>query len=539
MDTPIIYVTTEYDPSKAEATLRDKGLGELTPRSLSFVDAYNETVGVAVVERPDTVHADCNDLSSMDIAVSKLIKRVGRNGILLVFDSLTAPYLFNGSEILRFMRQTLARFAAQGNAVLACMDTGCGKEEDLGAMMSLTDGIIKMDMTEHSRIVTVIKHPTITPAKIETPLTWSRQIPFNYDPDLHGRLMEDVFAGGGKPFRTEAGDFVNIFWRNLVSWSGMLWDPQRFPTMAYELDKEMECTSIRRGLKKLPWRMKLLFKFMPKRFSEVNDVKKLLSFQRRPQEQRGMRVLEYLDEVSKRDEHHVKVREGYNCWGLEHVGARLAFQDCGLLAGAFNALEKEDRDWNVVETKCVGRGDPYCELKLVPGDVPEMKGFLEGIDHTTVEAIHDRLMNQLVVYLLHNRPLSDRPRLGSGLAFYLLFHVTRPSLYSERYQMALRLGGAKVGKEVGEHMVEAGIREDQAAKRLIDFMEYCHVGKTTLSDTIRMKENCESFGLDTKDPSCHFTTSFLNGFFAAVTNQHVKETRCIAMGDPYCEWEFR
>jgi len=39
-------------------------------------------------------------------------------------------------------------------------------------------------------------------------------------------------------------------------------------------------------------------------------------------------------------------------------------------------------------------------------------------------------------------------------------------------------------------------------------------------------------------PSCFFTTGFLNGFFSAVKNQHVKETKCIAVGDPYCEWEF-
>jgi predicted hydrocarbon binding protein len=42
-----------------------------------------------------------------------------------------------------------------------------------------------------------------------------------------------------------------------------------------------------------------------------------------------------------------------------------------------------------------------------------------------------------------------------------------------------------------------------------------------------------------KVPSCHFTTGFLNGFFSAVKNLHVKETKCIGMGDPYCEWEFR
>jgi predicted hydrocarbon binding protein/KaiC/GvpD/RAD55 family RecA-like ATPase len=539
IEKPIIYVTTERDPFKAEASLREKGLSWIEPGLLNFVDVYNETVGVSVSERQDTVYADCNDLSSIDIAILKLSERIGKKDILLVFDSLTSPYLFNGSEILRFMKQTLSRFVAKGNSVLACMDTGCGKEEDLGAMMSFADGIIKMDMTQKSQLITVVKHPQIVPATIETPMTWSRMIPFDYDPEVYGRIMEDVFAGGGKNFRTEVGDFVNIFWRNLVSWSGMLWDPKRFPTMAYELDKEMEFTGIRRGLNNLPWRMRLLFKFMPKSLSEVKNVKKLLSFQNRPMEQRGMRVVEYLEDASQKNEHHIKVQEGYNCWGLEEVGARLAFQDCGLLAGAFKALEKEDRDWNVVESKCVGLGDPYCEFKLVPGEIPELKYFLEGIDHSTVERIHDRLMDQLVSYVIHNRPLGGRPRLRSGIAFYLIFHVTRPSLYSERYRMALRMGGAKAGKEVGEHLMEAGIQEDLAVNRLIDIMEYCKVGNITVDETIRMKENCESFGFATKEPSCHFTTGFLNGFFSTVKNQHVKETKCIAMGDPYCEWEFR
>jgi predicted hydrocarbon binding protein len=71
------------------------------------------------------------------------------------------------------------------------------------------------------------------------------------------------------------------------------------------------------------------------------------------------------------------------------------------------------------------------------------------------------------------------------------------------------------------------------------------VGKVTVDKTIRIVENCESAQtkLFTKNffkvPSCYFTTGFLNGFFSAVKNQHVKEIKCIAMGDLYCEWEFR
>jgi predicted hydrocarbon binding protein len=76
-------------------------------------------------------------------------------------------------------------------------------------------------------------------------------------------------------------------------------------------------------------------------------------------------------------------------------------------------------------------------------------------------------------------------------------------------------------------------------KRVLHLLEYCKVGKVTLGETLRMVQNCESFMIQAEEPSCHFTTGFLNGFFSAVKNQHVKETRCIAMGDPYCEWEFR
>jgi predicted hydrocarbon binding protein len=67
---------------------------------------------------------------------------------------------------------------------------------------------------------------------------------------------------------------------------------------------------------------------------------------------------------------------------------------------------------------------------------------------------------------------------------------------------------------------------------MFDLLEYCKVGKVSMDETMRMKKNCESFGIEVEQPTCFFTTGFLNGFFSAVNNHHVKETRCIAMGDP-------
>ena len=106
------------------------------------------------------------------------------------------------------------------------------------------------------------------------------------------------------------------------------------------------------------------------------------------------------------------------------------------------------------------------------------------------------------------------------------------------------MGGARSGKQVGERLLEAGLSEDEAVNRVLIFLNQCKVGKVSVDETIRIKENYESsqtkmFTTKEKVPSCYFTTGFLNGFFSAVKNQHVKETKCIAMGDSYCEWKFR
>ena len=95
------------------------------------------------------------------------------------------------------------------------------------------------------------------------------------------------------------------------------------------------------------------------------------------------------------------------------------------------------------------------------------------------------------------------------------------------------------GKRISERLMDAGMREDEAVKRMLSLFEHCKVGKVSMGETLRMVQNCESFMVKAGEPSCHFITGFLNGFFSIVKNQHVKETRCIVMGDPYCEWEFR
>jgi predicted hydrocarbon binding protein/KaiC/GvpD/RAD55 family RecA-like ATPase len=543
LDKPVIYVTTEDGPSRVEGALKEAGLREVEPRLLYFVDAYNETVGVSVPDRPDTVDADCNDLSSIDIAISKLQNQIGRKYILLVFDSLTSPYMFNGSEVLKFMRQTLSRFAAKGNAVLACVDEGCGKPEDLVTMTSMANGIIKMEVADGSRVLNVVKHPTVEPTRIEVPTT--KMVDKVYDPKFwdmeQGRRFLEAEQSGVTSKEFEES-YRNLFWPNFARWNAMLWDPKRFPMMTYELWKHYGY-GFKEVIPMFPWRTKLLFKlFMPKNFSNVKDMKKMAKFCQ-IMEQRRWGILEYLEDVSKTDEHHFRMHESYECWGFQNVGASMASILPPFMAGAcegFESWKGLDRDWNAVETKCIGLGDPYCEWKVVPGEIDELKISLEK-DSLVVQRINERLMDRLIGFLIDGKPLVDaRERLGNDLL--MLPDISLPAMASERYRTAQRMGGAKAGKEVGETLIDTGIKEAEAVKRIISFLE--HVGKVAANETIKIKGNCETiftkfWTIKFEEPSCYFTTGFLNGFFYAVKNLHVKETKCIAMGDPYCEWEFR
>jgi predicted hydrocarbon binding protein len=149
------------------------------------------------------------------------------------------------------------------------------------------------------------------------------------------------------------------------------------------------------------------------------------------------------------------------------------------------------------------------------------------------------LVEHFAEFILHGKPLGERPTLGSGIYTHTFAaSLALPALSSERYRMAIRMGGTKTGKEVGEYLMKTGLKGDEVIGHVINFMEYCKVGKITVGKTIRMKENCESFGLETGEHCCFFTTGFLNGLFSTAKNQHVREIKCIAAGDPYCEWEI-
>jgi predicted hydrocarbon binding protein len=336
---------------------------------------------------------------------------------------------------------------------------------------------------------------------------------------------------GETTMRGEVGDYVNLFWPNLAHWSCVLWDPESFAAMTYELNKDDYPSLFRLGQEDekawramFPRRFRLMLKLMPKNLSQVKDMKKPITSRARTLMPERVGIMQYLEDVSRTDEHVVRVHESSDCWGFESVGSAMASYLPPLMAGMCMFLESVkglERNWNAVDRSVLAR-------------------------------IHERLIERLMGFLLHGKPLVERPRLGSDVHLHPVGHAFGfPHLAGERYQMAMRMGGARSGREIGERLMDAGLGEDEAVECVLSFLEHCKAGKVTLrprsgqalGEAIRIKENCESaytkaFARKWQEPSCYFTTGFLNGLFSAVKNQHVCETKCIAAGDPYCEWEI-
>ena len=176
----------------------------------------------------------------------------------------------------------------------------------------------------------------------------------------------------------------------------------------------------------------------------------------------------------------------------------------------------------------------------MPEKPPELQDFLRMVDATKLEEINKHIMGRILSLVLRGQRLPKRPTLGNEFHYHEIIDDTSMlATFSKKYQVALRMAGANSGRKLAELLLDNGVKEAQTTKHLIDLFQYTNAGRLAVDETVRIEENCESYGLKAGHSLCFFTTSFLNGFFSTVKNQHLKEIRCVADGSPYCEWEFR
>jgi predicted hydrocarbon binding protein len=494
------------------------------------------------------------------MAVTKLRRRLNGQDVLLVFDSLTSPYLFNGLNVVKFIQQFLAKFAGEGNRVLVTIDEGCGKEEDLGAMMSQADGIVRLKMGIGDQSFQVVKHPDIPPSTFDVPIPKKFEIETALeeitDPDFLNLYMMSMIRGK-TCFRPRLGDYVNAFWPKLAYWSGMFWDPDGFPLILYEDTREdqsatgsSEFVSIfPQPLKSMFWLINFLRRIgiFPKEINSPKDISRIwrpfgFPYGAGARMERYGRI-EYLPDKSKINEYHYRIYENSDCWDLENIGSTIASYLPPAMAGHLMGLEAKKRNWNAIETKCIGLGDPYCEVKLVPGSSDQVQDNLKR-NPETISRIHNQLIEKYYSHITDNLRLTDRPEFGPDIHLQIPFHSFGfAHIAGDRSRMALRMGGVKSGKQLAERLTSSGLEAEEVISQVLNSFETLKAGIVTRSSNrITIEENIEPmrtwYMTRLRELSCHFTTGFLNGLFKATYDLRIKETKCLAAGHPLCEWEI-
>jgi predicted hydrocarbon binding protein len=349
-----------------------------------------------------------------------------------------------------------------------------------------------------------------------------------------------VFSQGPRQaLRAQVGDQVNLIWPNLAAWCVIPWAASDYPFFIYEVDKEVH-SMLRELTSSVPWHLKLLTGLaLPKNFKSVKDMNRMTGFFGKAFSDSGIGSWSYCSEESKEDEHHFHVYGNSSCWGLEKIGASTGFIQLGGLAGIIRAFEKEERDWDAIETHCIGKGDPYCELVFSPGTF-DVKNHLRSINFGVAQTVYSRLVEHLLGYLVLDKGLPARKGMAQTVFVDRMLALTSiPSLINTRYRRSLQFGGARLGIAVGNRMLQSGLRPPEITQRVFGFLNSSKVGKVSAADDIRIEENCEITGLLSGERSCFFTTGFLNGLYYSISGQTVRETKCVGLGDPYCAWEVR
>lgn len=537
---PVVVISTKSPPDEIRRHLQ-KGQ-RIDPKRLEgvplrFVDAYSATVGLHR-HGASALEASCNDPTSIGIALGKALPDFSRDALVAV-ESLTPIYLLSERFLVKFVQSTLLRHAGEGRRVVAVMDEGVGRPEDLNALLALIPAVFRIQVDGHSRTLEVLKHPSLGRGKltiesIESPAKLLQcRSELTEDTEALGAHWES-HAGKSPGFvRPKLGDLVGVAWIQLVYLGGLTWDSRRFPSLVYDASRDLYNHCLTRGRKE-----------SGEDTSSIHDLELareliLGSNSSEARERLNWARAEFRTELSVPENQVVRLHEAATSWNMGELGARVCFYDCGVFAGAAQAYDRDGCEWHAFEKKCMAGGDPYCEISLRPEPTKELETYLNSCEGSKCEEVMNTLVEVIMKIALGRAESPVRPTLGSDARLAAFQESTSvPAISDERFMLAVRLAGANVGKKLGESFLRAGIKQRDSREALATLFSKLKIGRFFVTDTLKVYENCESYGIRATRPVCFFTTGFLNGFFSITEGVKLRELECVGAGAQYCEWEF-
>lgn len=537
---PTIVISTKSLPEQFERDLLKRmGAGRVGEVPVRFVDAYSGTVGLHS-EGSRALGANCNDPTSIGIALAKALRDLAQESLVAV-ESLTPIYLLNERILIKFVQNTLLRHAGEGRRVVTVMDEGIGRAEDLNRLLALAPAVLRINLEGSNRVLEVMKHPSLERGKLifgtigreNKPLQCRSEL--TQDTEMLGAHWES-HAGKSPGFiRAKLGDFVGIPWIQLVYLGGITWDTRRFPRLVYDASRDLYNHCLTLGRK--DWESGEVIASI----HNTEFARQFILASNGPdaRERQNWALADFVSTQSSKDGYIVRLREAATCWNLNKIGAPLCFYDSGVFAGGAQAFDSDGCDWHAYEEECVGEGAPYCEIVLKPEPTTDFDKYLNAGNGSKCEEAMDSLVGTLTQVALDRAEPPSRPTLGPDARLAAFQESTSvPAISDEEFMIAVRLAGANVGKKLGESFLEAGIKLTENSKYLAALFSKLKIGRLFTTDTLKLYESCESYGIRANRPICFFTTGFLNGFYSIVNGLSVKELKCVGAGAQYCEWEF-
>jgi predicted hydrocarbon binding protein len=537
---PVILVSTKSPPDDIKRSFQrfDRAVARRSEGvPLTVVDAYSATVGLHR-DAAQNGEASCSDPTSIGIALGKALRDLAGQNVLLAIESLTPIYLLNDKTFIKFIQNTVLRYAAEKRSVVATMDEGCGRSEDLTALIAIAPAVMRMHLEGTRHMLEVVKHPHMKSGKLVVGTAEGQGRPLMCRTEI-AQNTETLGSHWQQGVRPTLGDYVGIPWLQLVYLGGLMWDYRRFPRLIYDVSRDIytHCVLLSREIaaKKGQFDPK---KPRPPIHDPAVPEPTYTNVCSQAQAQKWA-IMEFRRDRSTNGRHVFHSRESALCWNIGHLGARLCFYDCGTWAGAARAWDTDGCEWNTYEEKCMAAGSAHCEFILTRERPDQINAYLDSCQSSNCEAVLDGLIEVVAAAGLKGVDPVGRPQLGGETHFSYFQEATSvPALSNEKFMLAIRLAGANVGKRLGERFLQDGTKEDQAHSALATLLAKLRVGRLVLGDTVKLYENCESQGIRLKEPICFFTTGFLNSFFNVIDGFKVRELKCVGAADDYCEWEF-
>lgn len=341
---------------------------------------------------------------------------------------------------------------------------------------------------------------------------------------------------GVRPFAKEAilrkklGDYVSILILRDILFSILLLSPKKYIPFLYSWGKFIGIQTAKQAKKtlKITAVTKLMTIIDPMEVLKINIYKNALTknwFALRT----FIPTISYVDERAK--VFRVKTEECDEAWGLPNIGKKVCFFEGAIIAGNTEGLM--NKSVNVIETKCVARGDKYCEfLCTVTPEFPKL------------EKVDKKYFKKIKVFVLrsffHEKKI--RPTLGnyhhiaSLQVTYLGLWLSSPGSHTILYW---------IGKNSGEELSKKF--KGNLEKKLNRFSKFF---KELKMGILSFQKKNNKFIFIVKDCAfsagasnfgkriCSYTAGLIAGFLKASTkkNYSVIETKCVANGDKYCEF---